>query len=114
MYMFDMNWRYNRTIVAPIVPVIVLPIQIKHVHSIVSYQWAIHQNTIGMVQDRLVGRGLKGRHQHLPQLNHKNLQENICDLLLYSCDKSQKVICTIYWWYQMTMLYRECPVSFLK
>ena len=34
--MFNMN---NR----PIVAVIVSPIQIKHVHSSVSYQWAIYQ-----------------------------------------------------------------------
>ena len=35
MYMFDMNRRYDR----PLVP----PIQIKHIHSSVSYQWAIYQ-----------------------------------------------------------------------
>ena len=34
-----MNRRYNRPTVAPIVP----PIQIKHVHSCVSYQGAIYQ-----------------------------------------------------------------------
>ena len=43
MYKFDMNWRYNQPIVAPLVPPIVLPIQIKHVHSSVSYQWVIYQ-----------------------------------------------------------------------
>ena len=37
--MFNMNRRYNRSIVAPIVELI----QIKHVHSSVSYQWAIYQ-----------------------------------------------------------------------
>ena len=35
MYMFDLNQRYNRPIVAPI--------QIKHVHSSVAYQWAIYK-----------------------------------------------------------------------
>ena len=39
MNMFDVIWRYNLPIVAPIVSAI----QIKHVHSSVSYQWAIYQ-----------------------------------------------------------------------
>ena len=39
MYMFDLGWRYNRQYNWPIV----LPINIKHVHSSVSYQWAIYQ-----------------------------------------------------------------------
>ena len=47
MYMFNMNRRYSRPIVAlivaPIVALIVAPIQIKHVHSSVSYQLAIYQ-----------------------------------------------------------------------
>ena len=38
--MFNMNKRYD----LPIVASIVAPIQIKHVHSSVSYHWAIHQN----------------------------------------------------------------------
>ena len=41
--MFNMDRRYNRPIVAPIVSPIVTPIQIKHVHSSVSYQRAINQ-----------------------------------------------------------------------
>ena len=41
--MFNMDRRYNRPIVAPIIPPIEAPIQIKHVHSSVSYQWAIYQ-----------------------------------------------------------------------
>ena len=40
MHMFDLNWRCNWSIVAPSVA----PIQIKHVHSSVSYQWAMYQN----------------------------------------------------------------------
>ena len=36
--MFNMNRRYNRPIVAPIV----VPIQMKHVHSCESYQQATH------------------------------------------------------------------------
>ena len=43
MYMFNMNQSYNWPIVLQIVPAIVLLIQIKHVHSNVSYQWAISQ-----------------------------------------------------------------------
>ena len=39
MYMFNVNWRYNRPIVTPIVA----PIHIKHVHFSVSHQWAIYQ-----------------------------------------------------------------------
>ena len=39
MYMFDLNRRYDLPIVLPIV----VPIQIKHVHSSVSYHWAIYQ-----------------------------------------------------------------------
>ena len=52
--MFNMNRWYNRLIVEPIVA----PIQIKHIHSSVSYQWATYQNTIGVVIHRLVGMGL--------------------------------------------------------
>ena len=37
--MFDLNRQYNR----PIVALIVAPIQIKHVHSGVSYQWVIYE-----------------------------------------------------------------------
>ena len=43
MYMFDMNRSYNWPIVAPIVSAIVPLIQIKHVHSSVSYQWPTYQ-----------------------------------------------------------------------
>ena len=41
--MFDLNRRYNRPIVAPTVLPIVAPIQIKHVHSCVSYQHVTYQ-----------------------------------------------------------------------
>ena len=45
--MFNMNQCYNWPIVAlivtPIVAPIVPPIQIKHVHSCVSYQWVTSQ-----------------------------------------------------------------------
>ena len=45
--MFDMDQRYNRLIVAPnIAPIEVLIkalVQIDHIHSSVSYQWAIYQ-----------------------------------------------------------------------
>ena len=41
--MFNMDRRYNRPIVAPIVSPIVPLIQIKHVHSSVSYQRATYQ-----------------------------------------------------------------------
>ena len=41
--MFDLNQRYNQLIVQPIVALIVAPIQIKHVHSSVSYQWPIYE-----------------------------------------------------------------------
>ena len=37
--MFDLNWHYNWPIVAPIVA----PIDIKQVHSSVSYQWPIYK-----------------------------------------------------------------------
>ena len=51
--MFNMSRCFNRLIVAPT--------HIKHVHFSVSYQWAICQNTIGVVINRLVvGMGLKG------------------------------------------------------
>ena len=39
--MFNMNQRYNRPILAPIA--VVAPIQIKPVHSSVSYQQATNQ-----------------------------------------------------------------------
>ena len=55
-----MNQRYNQPIVAPIVALIVVPIQIKHVHSSLSYQWAIYQRYNRVVMDRLVAMGLKG------------------------------------------------------
>ena len=57
MYMFDNDRHNNRPIVAPFVP----PIQIKPVHSSVSYQWAIYQKSIGVVMNRLVGMGLYTR-----------------------------------------------------
>ena len=59
--MFDMNQRYIRPIIL-FIALIVAPIaaiQIKHVHSSVSYQWAIYQNAIDVVMHRLVGVGLK-------------------------------------------------------
>ena len=43
MYMFDQNWPIVALIVAPVVAPIVPPIQIKHVHSSVSYQQSIYQ-----------------------------------------------------------------------
>ena len=46
MYMFDLNWW-------PILRVIVVLIQIKHVHFSVLYQQAI-----GVVMNSLVGMGL--------------------------------------------------------
>ena len=66
--MFDMNRRYNWPIVVPIVLPIVPPIQIKHDHSSVSYQWVIYRNTIGVVMHRLVGMGL---YHHLQKRNQK-------------------------------------------
>ena len=41
--MFDLDRRYNRPFVAPIVAPIVLLIHTKHIHSSVSYQWAIYK-----------------------------------------------------------------------
>ena len=41
--MFNMDRCNNRPIVAPIVLPTEAPIQIKHVHSSVSYQWATYQ-----------------------------------------------------------------------
>ena len=43
MYMFDMNRQYTRPIVALTVVPIVPPIEIKHVHSCVSYQRVTYQ-----------------------------------------------------------------------
>ena len=43
MYMFNMNRCYRGPSEAPIVPAIVPPIQIKYVHSNVSYQKATNQ-----------------------------------------------------------------------
>ena len=43
MYMFNVNWQYNRPIAALIVVPIVVLMEIKHVHSTVSYQWAAYQ-----------------------------------------------------------------------
>ena len=56
--MFNMNQCYIRPIIALIVA-LTAPIQIKHVHSSVSYQWAVYQNAISVVMHRLVGMGLK-------------------------------------------------------
>ena len=52
MYMFNMDRRYKRPIVAPIVS----PIQIKHVHSSVAYQPI--KDMIAVVLNCLVGMGL--------------------------------------------------------
>ena len=43
MYMFDLNRRYNSRYDRRYNQPIVSPIHIKHVHSSVSYQWAISQ-----------------------------------------------------------------------
>ena len=67
MYMFNMNPRYTRPIVALIaapivaliVALIVVPLQIKHVHSNVPCKWVHYQNTIGMIMHHLVGMGLQ-------------------------------------------------------
>ena len=40
---FNMNQRYHRLIVVPIVAPIVPSIQIKHVYFSISYQWVIYQ-----------------------------------------------------------------------
>ena len=73
MYMFNIKRRYK---------LIVAPIQIKDVHSSVSYQWATNQKyTIGVVVDRLVAMGLYvttifiyillGETSKFPLSNHK-------------------------------------------
>ena len=46
MYVFDLDWHYNRLIVALSLALIVAPIttnsNTNHVHSSVPYQWAIY------------------------------------------------------------------------
>ena len=51
MYMLDMNQHTDRPENLP-------PIQIKCVHSSMSYQWATYENVIGVVLNRLVGMAL--------------------------------------------------------
>ena len=54
MCMFDLQLQVQSAVQSAIVA----PIQIKHVHSSLSYQQATYQNTIGMVKNCLVGMGL--------------------------------------------------------
>ena len=53
MYMFDVNWPYD-------CPENQLPIQIKHVHSSVSYQQVTHQQYDRHVHESPSGCGASG------------------------------------------------------
>ena len=55
--MFNMNRRYNQPIAVLIAPPIGTPIQIKDVHSSVSYQWAIYPKYDGCGRESPSGYG---------------------------------------------------------